>query len=105
MSASDGDGADEANDRGDVGENNVDRIAGAYDAAVGSLTRVVQTLRAVEAELAEEEARRVEGSRAALRPLRSARMAVVEARKTLTLAMERADARRRAFEREWFEPE
>jgi hypothetical protein len=89
---------------GDVGggEDAVDRIANAHDAAVIALRRAVEAIRAVEAELLAEEERRGDGSRAELRTLRSARMVIVEARKSLTPGVDRAEARRRAFLREHF---
>jgi hypothetical protein len=83
-----------------------ERIADAHDVAVDALRRIVEAMRAAEGELqAEEEARRTAGSRAELRALRSARMALVDARKALTPAVDRGEARRRAFERQHFDPE
>jgi hypothetical protein len=89
------------------GEDQVDRIAGAYELAVQALRRVAEAMRTEEARLLEEERRREElgGGRAELRGLRAARMGIVEARKQLQLAVGRAEARLRGFEREWFEPD
>lgn len=88
-------------------EDEVDRIADAYQVAVDALRRVAEAMRAEEARLRDEEQRREElgAARAELRSLRAARMGIVEARKQLQLAVGKAEARLRGFEREWFEPD
>jgi len=97
---------DPGNAPSDLADLDVDeRIADAHDVAVDALRQLVDAMRAIERDLQAEEARRADGARAELRALRSARMTVVDTRKALTPALARAEARRRAFERQHFEPE
>ena len=86
-------------------EDEVDRIAGAYELAVEALRRVAEAMRSEESRLLGEELRRerLGAAKAELRSLRAARMGIVEARKQLQLAVGKAEARLRGFEREWFE--
>ena len=94
---------------GDVAgdQDEVDRIVDAYELAVEAMRQVAKVMRAEEGRLVERERVREElgATRAELRALRAARMGIVEARKQLQPALEKAEARLRGFEREWFEPE
>jgi hypothetical protein len=96
-----------AEDGGAKDQDEIDRIADAYELAVEALHHVAEAMRLEEARLLDEERRREElgAAKAELRALRAARMGIVEARKQLQLAVGKAEVRLRGFEREWFEPD
>jgi hypothetical protein len=93
--------------KGGRGDDDVERILEAHDLAARQLERVLSSVARAEASLSAEEQRRVEENAGVdqLRPLRSARLALDEARNRLAPVVSMAETHRDTFEREWFEVE